>query len=68
MQGLNGIEAAKRIRSASPNTKVIFVTQNTENEIRSAALATGADAYVVKSESAGTLIPAIAAALYSERI
>jgi DNA-binding NarL/FixJ family response regulator len=68
MPGLNGIEAAKRIRTASPNTKVIFVTQNTENEVRSAALATGADAYVVKSESASRLIPAIAAALCSKPI
>ena len=63
MPRLNGIEAAKRIRKDSPGTTIIFVTQNTDPEIKNAALATGAYAYVLKSDSATTLIPAITAAL-----
>lgn len=39
---LNGIEAAKRIRQDSPSARIIFVTQESDADIRTAALATGA--------------------------
>jgi|SRR5262249_50986493 len=67
MRGLNGIEAAKRIRKASPSTKIIFLTQNTDSEVRNVALAT-ADAYVLKSDSASALIPAITAAIDTKQV
>src|SRR5215475_5489902 len=38
---LNGIEAAKRIRQDSPHSRIIFVTQENDADIRSEALATG---------------------------
>ena len=56
---LNGIEAAKKIRQTSPASKVIFVTQEQDSEIRAAALATGAAAYVVKSRAASELLHTI---------
>jgi DNA-binding NarL/FixJ family response regulator len=40
---LGGIEAAKRIRRDSPGSRIIFVTQENDADIRSAALATGAE-------------------------
>jgi|SRR6516165_6460310 DNA-binding NarL/FixJ family response regulator len=63
MPKLGGIEAAKRIRRDSPSSRIIFVTQENDADIRSAALATGAEAYLVKANAASELLPAIDAAL-----
>jgi DNA-binding NarL/FixJ family response regulator len=51
MPQLNGIEAAKKIRQACPNSNIIFLTQESDNDVRRAALATGAVAYVLKSNA-----------------
>lgn len=48
---LNGIEAAPRIMLASSKSKIIFLTQEQDAEIRAEALATGAAAYLSKSTS-----------------
>jgi len=56
---LNGIEAAKRIRQSSPESKIIYLTQEQDSDIRSAALATGAEAYVVKSKASCELLHTI---------
>ena len=60
---LNGIEAAPRIRRASPNSTIVFVTQNNDREVRAAALATGAQGYLLKSKVVPELIPALDAIL-----
>lgn len=60
---LNGIEAAPRIRQASPGSKIIFVTQEQDSDIKDAALATGAEGFLLKSEAASHLKPAIERAL-----
>jgi|SRR5262249_13966562 len=60
---LNGIEAARRIRQSSPSSRIIFVTQENDKEIRAAALATGAEEYVIKANTTSQLIPAVEAAL-----
>ena len=62
---LNGIEAARRIRRASPKSKIVFVTQENDNDIRAAALATGAKEYLLKSRVATELLPAVDALLKS---
>jgi DNA-binding NarL/FixJ family response regulator len=59
---MNGIEAAKRIRQASPASRIIFVTQEDDADIRIAALAI-AEGYLLKSNAASELLPAIDAAL-----
>ena len=51
MPRLNGIEAAERIRHASPESKIIFLTQDSDSEVKRAALATGALAYLSKSRA-----------------
>lgn len=56
---LNGIEAAKRIRQCSPSSRIIFVTQQNDSDTRLAALAAGAEAYLVKANAASELLPAI---------
>jgi DNA-binding NarL/FixJ family response regulator len=60
---LNGIEAAKRIRQGSPGSRIIFVTQDNDQDVRMAALATGAEQYVIKANASSELLPAIDAAL-----
>jgi len=59
---MNGIKAAERIRQSAPTAKIIFLTQENDAEIRSAALATGAAGYVVKAKAASQLVAAIQAA------
>jgi len=48
---LNGIEAARRIRKLSPNSKILFFTQNCSLEIAQGALKTGATGYLLKSDA-----------------
>lgn len=48
---INGIEAARRIRKLSPNSKILFVTQNSSREIAEGALRAGANGYLLKAEA-----------------
>ena len=64
---LNGIEAARRIRDASPKSKIIFLTQETSPEVISEAEKLGASGYVFKSEAESKLVPALEAALDGKR-
>ena len=52
---INGIEAARRIRKLSPNSKILFFTQNCSWEIAQGALRTGAKGYLLKSDA--TVLP-----------
>jgi DNA-binding NarL/FixJ family response regulator len=63
MPGINGIEVAKQIRRNCPQTRIIFLTQQTDEDIMEAAIAAGASAYVLKSKAFTDLSRAIAAAL-----
>ena len=60
---LNGIEAARRIREVSPSSTILFVSENRSPDIAEAALSTGACGYVVKSDAAGELLPAVKAVI-----
>jgi DNA-binding NarL/FixJ family response regulator len=60
---LNGIEAARQIGKVSPESKIIFVTQESSPEVVQAALSLGAWGYVVKARAAGDLLVAIEAVL-----
>ena len=60
---LNGLEAAERIRECCPDSRIIFVTQENDEDIRMAALATGAAEYLLKENAMRDLVPAIEAAL-----
>jgi len=55
LPGLNGIEAARQIREKSPNTKILFISENRSPEIAQAALAAGGVGYLVKSDAAELL-------------
>jgi DNA-binding NarL/FixJ family response regulator len=60
---LNGIEAARRIRQACPESRIVFLTENDDENVRCAALATGAIGYVLKSRAACDLPPTVRRAL-----
>ena len=66
MPGLNGIEAAKKIRKLSPDSGIIFLTINGDEDVMATALRTGAVAYVLKDEMVSGLIPAIRASLWAK--
>jgi DNA-binding NarL/FixJ family response regulator len=60
---LNGIEAARRIRRLSPESKIVFLTQESSPEIRQEALKAGACGYVVKENAGCDLLTAMDSAL-----
>jgi DNA-binding NarL/FixJ family response regulator len=56
---LNGIEAARRIRSLSPESKLLFVTQESSDDVVQQALGLGALGYVVKTHAGSELLKAV---------
>jgi DNA-binding NarL/FixJ family response regulator len=60
---LNGIEAARRIRQLSPNSKIMFLSMNNSPDVVQAALSTGALGYVCKTDVKRELLPAMDAVL-----
>jgi len=63
---LNGIEVARKVRSVSPMSKILFVSETSSVEIVEAALKVG-DGFVIKSEAARDLLPAVKAVLEGNR-
>jgi DNA-binding NarL/FixJ family response regulator len=60
---LNGIEAARQIRQAWPQAKLLFVSMHSNAMYVREALSTGASGYVLKTSAAEELLPAIKAVL-----
>ena len=60
---LNGIEAARRIRELSPSSKILFLSESRSPSVAEEALRAGAAGYVVKSDAARQLLPAVEAVL-----
>src|ERR1700720_1700779 len=48
LPALNGIEAARRIRKLSPQSKILFVSQESSADVIEEALSLGAMGYVIK--------------------
>jgi DNA-binding NarL/FixJ family response regulator len=67
LPGLNGIEAAHRIRQLSPNSKIIFLSMETSLDVVQVALSTGTEGYVRKTDVHSDLLPAIDAVLRGEQ-
>jgi two-component system nitrate/nitrite response regulator NarL len=59
LPGFSGIQAAKLIREKCPNTKIVFLSQETEDDIIKASFAAGAAAYVPKIKAVSDLPLAI---------
>ncbi len=60
---LNGIEAGRRIRKVSPNSKILYVSQEPSAEVVQEALHLGAQGYLLKTDAEGELLPAVDAVL-----
>jgi DNA-binding NarL/FixJ family response regulator len=63
LPNLNGIEAARRIRQLSPESTILFLSENRSRAVAEEGLRSGALGYVVKSDAATDLLPAIESVL-----
>jgi len=67
MPGLDGIEAARRLKHSGCRAKLVFLTVHEDPDYVRAALQSGGAAYVVKARLASDLITAIHEALAEHR-
>ena len=66
LPNLNGIEAARRIHKLSPETKILFVSQESSADVVREALGTGASGYIVKTDAGRELLEGVNAVLRGE--
>jgi DNA-binding NarL/FixJ family response regulator len=64
---LNGIEAARRIRSLAPKSKILFISENYSADIAREALSTGGLGYVIKSDAGIELLTAVDAVILGKQ-
>ena len=60
---LNGLDAAERLKSSLPQTKLVFLTMNDDPNLAAAALNLGAVGYVLKHAAASELLKAVSEVL-----
>src|SRR5439155_4379244 len=59
MPVLNGVDAARELKKSSPKTKVILLTQHSEDQYVTESLRAGVRGYVLKSQAGADLVHAI---------
>jgi DNA-binding NarL/FixJ family response regulator len=59
MPGMDGFEAARRVRKVAPTAEILFLSQHDTIETIRQALRIGALGYVVKSDAAKELVAAV---------
>jgi DNA-binding NarL/FixJ family response regulator len=62
---LSGIKAAERILAVNPSQRILFISEH--RSLAEGALATGARGYIIKSDAAFELLPAMEAILKGRR-
>jgi DNA-binding NarL/FixJ family response regulator len=67
LPGLDGIEAARKILQLTPESKILFLTQETSADLVREVLNAGARGYVIKSQAGRELLGAIEAVLEGKR-
>jgi len=67
LPSVNGLEAARRIVAADPGARILFVSGHREHDIIAAAMTTGACGYILKTNVAHELGPAMEAIRDGER-
>jgi len=67
LPSLNGIEAARRIRNVSPDSKILFISEHRSVDIAKEAIRIGGSGYVVKSGAGNDLLPALVAVLEGKK-
>jgi len=66
LPNLNGIKAAKLIRQVVPDTRILFLTVESDADTVQAALNSGGHGYVLKADAGSELWPAIEAVLHGK--
>jgi DNA-binding NarL/FixJ family response regulator len=64
---MNGIEAARQIRTLAPRAKIIFVSQESSADFVKEAFSLGAWGYVVKARAGNELLIAVDAVLVEKQ-
>jgi DNA-binding NarL/FixJ family response regulator len=64
---LSGLQAAREIRKFAPESKIIFVSQESSPDVVQEALSLGAQGYVAKARAGIDLLPAVEAVLEGRR-
>lgn len=64
---LNGIDAARKIRQLAPQSRILFISQESSVDFVQEAINVGASGYVVKTDAARELAMAVKAVLHGER-
>ena len=59
MPEMSGIEIAQRIKSKDARIRIVFLTLHDDFDFKTAALATGAEGYVIKAKMGGDLLFAV---------
>jgi DNA-binding NarL/FixJ family response regulator len=67
MPGVDGIEAARRLKQSGCRAKLVFLTVHEDSDYVRAALRAGGSAYVIKTRLASDLVPAVHEALEGNR-
>jgi DNA-binding NarL/FixJ family response regulator len=63
---VNGIEAARQIRKLSPESKIIFLSQESSPDVMQEAFRLGAWGYIVKSHAGRNLLAAVESVLFDK--
>ena len=67
LPSLNGIEAARQIRKLVPESKIIFLSQESSAEVVQEAFSLGAWGYVVKTRAGSELLAAVESVISGKR-
>jgi DNA-binding NarL/FixJ family response regulator len=59
MPGIGGLEAARQILEAAPNTEIVLLTEHAVTEMARTALSRGIRGYVIKSDAGKDLADAV---------
>jgi DNA-binding NarL/FixJ family response regulator len=67
LPGLNGIEVARRIQQLCPESRILFVSQETSEDVVEEALSTGALGYLLKADAGSELLAAVNSVLLGKK-
>jgi len=63
MPTMNGLSAVERLKKLLPSVKLVYLTQNIDQDMAREAFQLGASAYVIKSSAASDIVRAVQEAL-----
>lgn len=67
LPSLNGIEAARRIRHSNPQSRILFLTQESSSDIVEEAFNLGARGYIVKHDAGNDMLLGIDSVVRGEK-